>query len=1801
MCVSKHFFKSTLAYISCLSILMVMFLIPIPSEAVVGNWSGGQAAEGYRLRVSYMETNQNPINNTSKITVKLYLEQDAGCSIYVESRPASININGVVTNFTNIPTIQNDGGVTTLLGTAEQTITHDSDGSKSITVYGTYNINTTISGTHYNVMQTSKVIALDTLDRVAPNVSLSLSSVTSSSVTLTATANATCDAWRYSTDNGNTWNYFGSTGTSSTLTISNCQGGTTYPVIVRGRKQSNHLYSTNSNTVNATTKPNPPGNVVVDQLRKTSAYVTWNASAGANSYSVYRNGTLVRSGLTGTSYTFTGLTTNTSYQFGVVATGAGGNSDMGVSGTCVTFPSEPTNVQVSSQTSTSVSLTWSQNQGGNASTITYYIYRGNSQVGTSTTCSFVDSLYANTDCSYTVCAVNSAGSSSRSSAVSVIHQNLAIDVTEERHSSYSVIIPSFYGGLNNQVDESSLRYAMGSYDVEDFENNLSLGTHFQASFAVLQNQTYTIYAKDFTGQGAIKHYTVNRISAQANLGAFSETNTDIYVDSVGFPIAMDRTYNSMTEDGPFGCGWSFRYAKNTGENLYGTKLYVELPDGTVEYFQIIENNDYTLSYEGVYTQSTLKKTGNQYILTTQEGIKYTYTSGCLTSISDRSGNTVTIALNQNHLPETIIDVAGREYEISYENGKIAEITDPIGRTVSYSYNQNGLLESVEGFNGQTLSYYHYTNNLLDTVYDEYHQVSQQMEYNDQHQVVSLTDGAGNATLYSYSIAVLSGEITVIETIDGQETTNIYNPYGQVVSDESGVMYEYNEDSTVDKINYTNTDQTHVTYTYDSYGNVILEETRDENDQLIESIATVYMYRDNSGKILSMTETRTTYSNGVAHEEDETEYAFDINENIVSEGDGTTTLKTIIYSDVFPSLPILETEGNKTTQYVYDDNGYLIQTIEIENFEVTGESLASFNDVGMVLTREENGLTESFAYDIMGNVLKHTQSDSEETRIERMNYDSHNQVILSIPSEYYVASQDRLMTDAQGIAIAKAYFGTTGEFFTYDAKGNLLSYINVAGNKTVNTFDSKDQLVKTVTYEIDVDNTAIAAETRQTALANGLVTRYVFDTNGNLTQTIYPHQYVEANDLLDVEQGINAYSSSNVGDRISYETDGNVTSSVDSFGVTTTYVYDNQNRVIKTTEGTKITRYVYDGDNLVQVIYPSQYVASDDGLQIINGEVVNTYNNANIGDRYTYDEEGNLLTFTDSYGHVTTNTYTDGTLASTTNPNGSVFTFSEDGKTTTENYSSISNNQTRTIVETDNGKTITGSNNVSETYTKNSFGEISEYCIHYGNQTKDYTYTYDSNGNILTISLNGTLQQKYTYNESNELIRVDDAVLDMTTKYVYDFKGNITHVRTYDFSTSTGSLGPPNYASGYGYNSQNQRSGLSYDSNGNVTSISGYQLVWNNRQLASATKNNQTISYTYNDNGIRTGKTVGNTTTTYTLDENNNVVEQSDGTNTLRFIYDSEGAPVYLVYNNATYTYEKNLQGDIIGILNQNNAEVVQYVYDEWGWLASVTGSQASTLGQQNPLRYRGYYYDTDTGLYYLQSRYYSPSEMRFISQDDPAYSNTQGQPIGSNLYAYCLNNPVNYFDSDGALSQSMLRSLVLLANKKISLWRTSEKAVYQSIKVSIFLAANIYLSKRSFDITRALFNKFMWGGSISTVTKNMMKDALIKSDKLTEEILAKVKKCKGSTIKNVSGSVAFKDGDLYYGIHYMKFYILSGVKLDNNKWKLTVKAVDTFDFTQFWLFSHTIGASAANDLGWAMQKTKMGIPFTWYLTFTNTY
>ena len=216
--------------------------------------------------------------------------------------------------------------------------------------------------------------------------------------------------------------------------------------------------------------------------------------------------------------------------------------------------------------------------------------------------------------------------------------------------------------------------------------------------------------------------------------------------------------------------------------------------------------------------------------------------------------------------------------------------------------------------------------------------------------------------------------------------------------------------------------------------------------------------------------------------------------------------------------------------------------------------------------------------------------------------------------------------------------------------------------------------------------------------------------------------------------------------------------------------------------------------------------------------------------------------------------------------------------------------------------------------------------------------------------------------------------------------------------------------------------ITYDANGNpISYYNGSTFEWSGRRLTKATKNNVIYTFTYDDEGRRTSKSNGSVTTYYYYNGNSLIAEVSTNGEIVVYAYDSFGSPVSFGYFSGSgtweeYFYEKNVQGDIIGIYNTSGVALVKYAYDACGNIASTTyqNGGSSTNANKNSLFYRGYVYDRDLELYCLKTRYYDSKTGRFISPDN--LNVTTVTPLGltdKNLYAYCDNNPVMRVDHGG--------------------------------------------------------------------------------------------------------------------------------------------------------------------------------------------
>lgn len=298
----------------------------------------------------------------------------------------------------------------------------------------------------------------------------------------------------------------------------------------------------------------------------------------------------------------------------------------------------------------------------------------------------------------------------------------------------------------------------------------------------------------------------------------------------------------------------------------------------------------------------------------------------------------------------------------------------------------------------------------------------------------------------------------------------------------------------------------------------------------------------------------------------------------------------------------------------------------------------------------------------------------------------------------------------------------------------------------------------------------------------------------------------------------------------------------------------------------------------------------------------------------------------------------------------------------------------------------------------------------GSVSTAFNYTYDNMGNIATIAKGSTTLVKYTYDALNQLIQEDNYQASRRYVWTYDKGGNITSKKEYKL-TSSGNLSDLVDIYSYTYNgvwkdklASFDGQTISYDKLGNPTTYRGKTLSWTNvRRLASY----GSTAFEYNAHGIRFKKN----STTYTLD-GSTILKETTGNRTLTYYYGDSGV-IGFNYNGTSYYYRKNLLGDVTAIYNASGVMQAEYQYDAWGKVLKVTNHGCTNIGDINPFRYRSYYYDIETGLYYLESRYYDPEVGRFINSDSVAYLGKGKELVNYNLFAYCSNNPVNRVDYAG--------------------------------------------------------------------------------------------------------------------------------------------------------------------------------------------
>ena len=1078
----------------------------------------------------------------------------------------------------------------------------------------------------------------------------------------------------------------------------------------------------------------------------------------------------------------------------------------------------------------------------------------------------------------------------------------------------------------NYSDKRKLQYKIG-------ENGK--WTNYSVPFAIPAHKTTKVYTR-IGETGKIAYYNLSNTNKA--LGVYTESNTDFSFSYNGIDFGYTRIYNSAD--------------KNWFESIHSkvlvtdSRLEVTLPDGSK--YPMIRKDSTT--YVDELNGYTLTKTNNNYIF--DDGtykyyfaIKVLNSVAYLSAIEDNNGNKLNLNRTTNSNEISISDASGRKFSLSdyqainapdgsdvkYYSQK--EITDPNGNKLKYTTKQDKYIE-IKDQAGVILGKYEYTNNTTDFTLVKSN--DNKIEYYSNGRLKQITYKNGSWIKYTYNDDSMN--YTTL-TSSGETTKTVYNDAFLPVeyTDESGTKTEYTYDNHYRVKTEKSGDET-TTYTYDSKGNVISYVTSNEKNN------TYYTY-NSSGKV------------------------------------------------------VREKSGNDYTYYTYDSKGNvtvlatLKKDFKGEIPKIYDSSLTCFD-------------TLSYTYDNKGRVAKEENSDGSSVSYE---YDASGNV-----------------TKETNITVENDKTKTTVTTYTYDEMGNILNTQSESDNGSY-IYDKAGRTLRVT--------------------QNGETTRTLYDDEGRTVQEIAPEDYDSSKDGLPSK---NTYSDSNAGHRYVYnQATGNLDSETNRLDVTTTYKYNDVGAKIQEKFDIYEFNYIPHGElESVKVSGKTKVSYSyDDENKLLSESYAN-------GDtvRYEYDDNGNLARQyhnDDTSPYVTYSYNTNNELTQKINSdtglkyvygeNNSVSVYKISDNTLVQSYTedvTEANEENGIEAKTDVTEShfgdtysyTTKDNSISYQYGDNSLTfsaksndksqTVSDSVKLNGTTAVESKYSYDENGNVLTKSYGKSTSIANTYDSKNRI--TSTAYAGKTTNYTYDSNGQLVSANddtyTYDIrgnitsKTESGTTATFNYSNSSWKDELTAVNGtpLTYDESGNVLTYGNKKFTWNTgRNLESIVDGNNKYSYTYDENGIRTSKTVNGKTTYYNT-KDGVILSQTDGTNTMYFQYDSNGTPLGFIWNGTQYFYMTNQMGDVISITDANGTIVGNYEYDAWGKVLTAD----SSIAQQNPLRYRGYYYDNETGYYYLQSRYYDSNICRFINADSAIYLNKDSL-IGINLFSYCKNDPINMMDING--------------------------------------------------------------------------------------------------------------------------------------------------------------------------------------------
>ena len=1054
-------------------------------------------------------------------------------------------------------------------------------------------------------------------------------------------------------------------------------------------------------------------------------------------------------------------------------------------------------------------------------------------------------------------------------------------------------------------------------------------------------ETDTWYVQDQLAKIKEKqHYGESGVNPAS--GNYSFTCNDMSIPAPGFQVNISRTYNSRDDKNiPMGRGWTFGFEGSvTGTDT----VSVALPNGSVEQFARSGSTYTPQDSRSVF----VKNADNTYTLTTKDQYSYGFnSSGWLTWMKDRNGNTVNITVDSSGKVQSITDTVGRAYTVTYNaQGLIDNIKDPENRVVKYQYDSNNYLVKVTDPTGSIMQYSYDSVGYLTQIQDNYSKTIELLTYNhsvgdNQNRVAQGIDALGDTCNYSYdtlnrktTITDVNGRVstywfdTSMYTIQEQDTegkfttTEYYidggkNKYGEesATTDRNGNKTQYIRDDRGNVTKTINPDLSFKEYTYDDKNNLTMEKDESGN-------CTYYIYDADKKNLLKKVQPLNgtdVYTDGVSSPSGFaiTAYAyFTPAEALAQFG---KTIGGLLKSAADPE--------NNTAQYTYNTYGDT-KTVKDPESKVT---TYGYNTIGWKTSMiSPAGYTTSYTYDKNGLLEKAVLNNGETSRTT---YDMMGRKTKEISPNLYNSSLDDIVSDT--------YSGDCGARYTYYDNGKVKTVVDPEGNST--------------TYTYDVYGNTLT-ETKQ----NGAIYRYEYDVMDRLKKEYFKDG---ATEIL-----LKDYSYAILADGKTQKTETDYLNDTDT--AATVCIYDYAGRLVEqqNPDGTK-TKTEYNPNGTISSTTAqngSITYCKYDGLnrlteqwtpfEISNGNMMYTYAKTDYdkAGKKTVEKSGKdkvaLYGIPSSFVVKNYTYYLNGKVKCVTDNEGrkTEYQYDNDGNTTEEDvYTDTSNkNMTEYIY-----------NHLDKLKQKTVHMHVGDIAGNDCNNTQDTTlittYTYDNDGNLQTVTTPDNVITTYNYDKMDRQTGASQPGLDengnsmtitQSTTYNWEGKpdtatdanGNVTRYTYTSRGFLNKTIDAKNGTNAYSYDRAGRKtievSPKNYDSTKTLNQMNRTEYVYDvmGRVKSKIEKYFDTVSSQW----------VAINTKSYKYDSSGNTVKELDAMG-----YDSGSGSTMDDKINTGYgtEYTYNLAGNVATVLNPVSKDralpyTTKYDYDVLGRKISETNA-----------------------------------------------------------------------------------------------------------------------------------------------------------------------------------------------------------------------------------------------------------------------